>query len=68
MFQKMSKFAVANCVILDLIFGHLHSFRDYAVQAVIFGVLFGLFVHMDENGWNSWKKVGELFKRKTMDE
>ena len=55
-------------VILDLIFGHLHSFRDYAVQAVIFGVLFGVFGILDEKGWNSWKKIGSLFKRKKTDD
>ncbi|MDD6253664.1 MAG: hypothetical protein ACI3ZO_05285 [Candidatus Cryptobacteroides sp.] len=51
-------------IILDLISGHLQSFREYAVQAVIFGVLFGLSSILDEKGWNSWKKVGGLFKRK----
>lgn len=55
-------------LILDLIFGHLHSVREYAVQAVIFGVLFGLFGVLDEKGWNSWKKVGSLFKRKKTDD
>ena len=51
-------------VILDIIFGHVNSFRDYAVQAVIFGVLFGLFSYLDDKGWNSWKKIGDLFKKK----
>jgi len=55
-------------VILDLIFGHLHSVRDYAVQAVIFGVLFGVFGILDEKGWNSWKKISSLFKRKKTDD
>ena len=27
----------------DLIFGKVHSFFEYVVQAVIFGILFGLF-------------------------
>ncbi len=51
-------------VILDIIFGHVNSFRDYAVQAVIFGVLFGLFSYLDDKGWNSWEKIGDLFKKK----
>ena len=58
---------IVVCLLFDLIFGHLHSFREYAVQSVIFGVLFGLFVHLDEKGWNSWKKVGDLFKKKKSD-
>ena len=59
--------AVAYTVIyllLDLVFGKMHSVREYAVQAVVFGVLFGLFVFLDDKGWNSWKKFGSLFKRK----
>lgn len=55
-------------LLLDLFFGNLHSFREYTVQAVIFGVLFGLFGFLDNKGWNSWKKVGDLFKRKKSDE
>ena len=54
-------------VLIDLIFGHLHSLRDYAVQAIIFVVLFSLFGILDEKGWNSWKKIGNLFKRKNTD-
>ena len=53
--------AVAYTVIyllLDLVFGKMHSVREYAVQAVVFGVLFGLFVFLDDKGWNSWKKFG----------
>ncbi|MBP5558621.1 MAG: hypothetical protein J6X71_02530 [Bacteroidales bacterium] len=55
-------------LLLDLVFRKMHSFREYAVQAVIFGVLFGVFGFLDEKGWNSWKKVGGLFKRKKADE
>lgn len=65
---KAVVFAVASIgiyVLLDLIFGHLDSFRDYLVQAIILGVLFVLFDYLDKKGWNSWKKVGSLFKRKS---
>ena len=31
-------------LLLDLVFGNMLSFREYAVQAVIFVVLFGLFI------------------------
>ena len=51
-------------LLLNLVFGKMHSFLEYAVQAVIFGVLFGLFSFLDDKGWNSWKKFGSLFKRK----
>ncbi|MBO6169780.1 MAG: hypothetical protein J6O51_07385 [Bacteroidales bacterium] len=52
------------CLLLDLVFGKVHSVREYAVQAIVFGVLFVLFKYLDDKGWNSWKKVGDLFKRK----
>ena len=55
-------------LLLDLVFGNMHSFREYAVQAVIFGVLFGLFIYLDDKGWNSWKKVGGLFKHEKTDD
>lgn len=51
-------------LLLDLVFGKMHSFREYAVQAIIFGVLFGVFGFLDEKGLNSWKKIGGLFKSK----
>ncbi len=63
--------AVAYTVIyllLDLIFGNMHSVREYAIQAVVFGVLFGLYSFLDDKGWNSWKKLGSLFKRKKTDD
>ena len=54
-------------LLLDLIFGKVHSFFEYVVQAVIFGILFGLFSYLDDKGWNSWKKVADLLKRKKTD-
>ena len=44
-------------LLIDLIFGNMHSVREYAVQAAIFGVLSGLFGFMDDK-----------FKRKKTDE
>ena len=55
-------------LLMDFVFQNEHSVREYVVQAVVFGVLFGLFSYLDDKGWNSWKKVGSLFKRKTKDE
>ena len=54
-------------LLLDIVFGNMHSFREYAIQAICFGVLFGLFSFLDDKGWNSWKKVGGLFKREKTD-
>lgn len=55
------------CLLLDLIFKNLHSVREYVISAIIFGLLFGLYSYLDDKGWNSWKKVGSLFKRKKTD-
>ena len=46
------------CLLLDLVFGNMHSFREYAVQAVIFGVLFGLFIYLDDKGRFDMHKAG----------
>ncbi len=46
-------------LLLDLVFGNAHSFREYAVQAVIFGVLFGLFSFLDDKVQKSRKKVDD---------
>jgi hypothetical protein len=54
-------------LLLDIVFGNMHSFREYAIQDICFGVLFGLFSFLDNKGWNSWKKVGGLFKREKTD-
>ena len=53
-------------LLLDLIFGDTHSFREYAVQAVIFCFVWCLGRFLDDRGWNSWKRIGDLFKRKKM--
>ena len=55
-------------LLLDLIFGDTHSFREYAVQAVIFCFVWCLGRFLDERGWNSWKRIGDLFKRKKTDD
>ena len=55
-------------LLLDLIFGDTHSFREYAVQAVIFCFVWCLGRFLDERGWNSWNRIGDLFKRKKTDD
>lgn len=55
-------------ILLDLITGDMQPFRAYVKQAVIVGVLVGLGWYMNDKGWNSWKKIGGLFKRKKADE
>lgn len=56
------------CLLLDLVIGEMQSFREYIIHAVIVGVLVGVGSYLDDKGWNSWKKIGGLFKRKKADE
>ena len=55
------------CLLLDVI-GEIQSFREYIIHAVIVGVLVGVGAYLDDKGWNSWKKIGGLFKHKKADE
>ena len=56
------------CLLLDLVIGEMQSSREYIIHAVIVGVLVGVGSYLDDKGWNSWKKIGGLFKRKKADE
>ena len=53
---------------IDIVIGKNHPFLDYAIQAIIFIVVFGLGTYLDDKGWNSWKKIRSLFKRKKADD
>ena len=55
------------CLLLDLVIGEMQSSREYIIHAVIVGVLVGVGSYLDDKGWNSWKKIGGLFKRKKTD-
>ena len=66
-FFKAIIFALAYTLLMFLIFEDEFSFIEYSVQALIFGVIVGLSCFFDDKGWNSWKKIGNLFKRKRVD-
>jgi len=53
--------------LINMVIGKDYPFSDYATQAIIFMVVFGLGTYLDDRGWNSWKKVISLFKRKKAD-
>lgn len=55
-------------LLMDFVFQNRHSVREYVAQAVVFGVIFGLFSYLDDKGWNSWEKIGNLFKCKKEDD
>ena len=56
------------CLLLDLVIGEMQSSREYIIHAVIVGVLVGVGSYLDDKGWNSWKKIGGLFKHEKADE
>ena len=62
--------AIAFTVIyflIDINIGRYLLFGDYAKQTIIFIVVFMLGNYIDDKGWNSWKKIRSLFKRKKAD-
>ena len=50
-------------ILLAIIFGDTYTFREYAVQTLICGVAIGVGYFLEDKGWDSWKKIGDLFKR-----
>lgn len=70
-FLKVIIPAIAFTVIyflIDIIIGRNLLFGDYAKQTIIFIVIFMLGNYIDDKGWNSWKKIRSLFKRKKADD
>jgi len=41
---------LAVYLILDALFGSFRTVAEYAVQCVVFGILFGLFLYLEEKG------------------
>jgi len=41
---------LAVYLILDAIFGSFHTVKEYAVQCVLFGLIFGLFLFLEGKG------------------
>jgi len=37
-------------LILDAIFGEFYSVKEYAIQCIIFGVIIGLLMYLEERG------------------
>ena len=50
-------------VVLDAIFSKLEPLADYLIQGLFFTVFVVVFWHLDDKGWNSWKRIGRLFRK-----
>lgn len=65
---KVLFFSVAYMVfsaLLDIIFHGLKPMTDYLVQGVLFAFLVVVLKYLDDKGWNSWEKIGHLFKKQS---
>ncbi len=52
------------CGGLDAIFREIKPLEEYAINA-LFGTVFVLALcYFDDKGWNSWKRIGDLFRKK----
>ena len=65
---KVLFFSVAYMVfsaLLDITFHELKPMTDYLVQGILFAVLVVVLKYLDDKGWNSWEKIGHLFKKQS---
>lgn len=55
---------VVTFALLDSIFRELKPLIDYLIQGAISTVFCMIYIYLDNKGWNSWKKIRSLFRRK----
>ena len=48
----------------DAIFLELKPLKVYAISGIFFVAFVFVFNYLDDKGWNSWKRIGGLFRRK----
>lgn len=54
----------AFSILFNALFWHDHrSVLFYVVQGVLSMIMYSIVIYLDEKGWNSWKKIGNLFKK-----
>jgi hypothetical protein len=52
------------CGGLDAIFRGLKPLQEYAIAGLLFTAFVLVLNYFDDKGWNSWKKIGGLFRKK----
>ena len=52
------------CGGLDAIFRGLKPLQEYAIAGLLFTAFVLILNYFDDKGWNSWKKIGGLFRKK----
>ena len=52
------------CGGLDAIFRELKPLQEYAIAGLLFTAFVLVLNYFDDKGWNSWKRIGDLFRKK----
>ena len=52
------------CGGLDAIFRGLKPLQEYAIAGLLFTAFVLVLNYFDDKGWNSWKRIGDLFRKK----
>jgi hypothetical protein len=52
------------CGGLDAIFRGLKPLQEYAIAGLLFTAFVLVLDYFDDKGWNSWKRIGGLFRKK----
>ena len=51
------------CGGLDAIFRGLKPLQEYAIAGLLFTAFVLVLNYFDDKGWNSWKRIGGLFRK-----
>jgi hypothetical protein len=52
------------CGGLDAMFRGLKPLQEYAIAGLLFTAFVLVLNYFDDKGWNSWKRIGGLFRKK----
>ncbi len=48
----------------DAIFREIKPFEVYAIDSLLVTAFVLVCIYFDDKGWNSWKRIGSLFRKK----
>ena len=53
---------------IDAIFRELKPLKEYAIDSFFVTAFVLVFIYFDDKGWNSWKRIGHLFRKKNKEQ
>ena len=53
---------------IDAIFRELKPLKEYAIDSFFVTTFVLVFIYLDDQGWNSWKRIGHLFRKKNKEQ